>query len=48
MDITGNEAGVKVKDLYLGRRFTHYLALLKIENNWLIVNKVYYHEPDVE
>ena len=44
MDITGNEAVVKVEDLYLGLRFTDYLSLLKIENEWVIVNKVYYYE----
>ncbi|MEN8245562.1 MAG: nuclear transport factor 2 family protein [Thermodesulfobacteriota bacterium] len=45
IDITGNEAVVKVEDLYLSLRFTDYLSLLKIDNNWLIVNKVYYYEP---
>lgn len=44
IDITGNEAAVKVEDLYLGLRFTDYLSLLRIENNWVIVNKVYYYE----
>ena len=45
IDITGNTALVKVEDLYLGFRFTDYLSLLKIESNWHIVNKVYYHAP---
>ena len=44
IDITGNEAVVKVEDLYLGLRFTDYLSLLRIDDNWLIVNKVYYYE----
>ena len=43
MDITGNEAVVKVEDLYLGLRFTDYLSLLLIDNNWVIVNKIYYY-----
>ena len=43
MDITGNEAIVKVEDLYLGLRFTDYLSLLLIDNSWVIVNKVYYY-----
>ena len=46
MDITGNEAVVKVEDLYLGLRFTDYLSLLRIDNNWVIVNKVYHHEQN--
>ena len=45
MDITGNEAIVKVEDLYLGLRFTDYLSLLLIDNSWVIVNKVYYYQP---
>jgi hypothetical protein len=28
----------------MGIRFTDYLSLLKIENNWRIVNKVYYYK----
>jgi len=45
VDITDTAACVKVADLYLGLRFTDYLSLLKIENNWVIVNKTFYHEP---
>lgn len=45
MDITGNEAVVKVEDLYLGLRFTDYLSLLLIDDSWVIVNKVYYYQP---
>lgn len=45
MDITVNEAVVKVADLYLGFRFTDYLSLMKIEDEWVIVNKTFYHEP---
>ncbi len=45
IDMTGNEAVAKVADLYLGFRFTDYLSLLKIDGNWVIVNKTFYHEP---
>ena len=45
LEITGNEAFVKVADLYLGFRFTDYLSLMKIEGVWVIVNKTFYHEP---
>jgi len=45
IDMTGIEAMVKVQDLYLGFRFTDYLSLLKIDGEWVIVNKTFYHEP---
>jgi hypothetical protein len=45
MDLTENVAMVKVKDLYLGLWFTEYLSLVKIEDQWLIVNKIFHHEP---
>jgi hypothetical protein len=45
IDQTGEEAVAKVADLYLGFRFTDYLSLLKVDGNWVIVNKTFYHEP---
>lgn len=45
VDITDNVACVKVADLYKDLRFTDYLSLMKIEENWVIVNKTFYHEP---
>jgi protease I len=45
MDITENVAVVKVRDLYMGLWFTDYLSLLKIEGDWVIVNKTFHHEP---
>ncbi|MCP4274707.1 MAG: nuclear transport factor 2 family protein [Gammaproteobacteria bacterium] len=45
IDVTANEAVAKVTDLYLGLRFTDYLSLLKVDGNWVIVNKMYYYEP---
>jgi hypothetical protein len=45
LDLTENVAAVKVKDLYLGLWFTDYLSLLKIDDEWVIVNKIFHHEP---
>ena len=45
IDITENVAVVKVKDLYLGLWFTDYLTLLKIDEDWKIINKAFHHEP---
>ncbi len=45
-DITGAVATVKVADLYQGLRFTDYLTLLKANENWLIVNKAFHHDPE--
>jgi len=44
-DVTGAVAAVKVADLYLGRRFTDYLSLVKTGDNWLIVNKTFHYDP---
>lgn len=43
VDITGDAAAVKIVDDYIGMRFTDYLSLLKINNRWVIVNKLYYY-----
>jgi len=48
MDVTGDAASVKVADLYTGLRFTDYLSLMKIDNQWVIVNKTFYHEPSTD
>lgn len=45
IDITDTVAVVKVADLYLGLRFTDYLSLVKTGDGWVIVNKVFHHEP---
>ncbi|MFJ7283665.1 nuclear transport factor 2 family protein [Pseudomonas sp. NPDC099000] len=42
VDITGDAAAVKVIDDYVGMRFTDYLSFLKINERWMIVNKVYF------
>jgi len=44
IEVTGDEAIAKVADLYLGLRFTDYLSLLKINGEWVIVNKMFNHE----
>ena len=41
-DVTGAIATIKVEDLYQGLRFTDYLTLLKTDDNWVIVNKVFH------
>jgi hypothetical protein len=45
MDVTGNAASVKVADLYTGLKFTDYLSLMKINDQWVIANKTFCHEP---
>ena len=45
MDVTENVAAAKVADLYMGLRFTDYLSLIKIEDEWVIVHKTFHHEP---
>ena len=44
VDITDNIAQVKVFDLYLGKLFTDYLSLIKVNDNWLIINKMFHHQ----
>jgi hypothetical protein len=45
IDLTGAVSTVKVADLYQGLRFTDYLTLLNVEDQWLIINKAFHHEP---
>ena len=44
VDITDNIALVKVFDLYLGKYFTDYLSLIKVEDNWIVMNKMFHHQ----
>ena len=44
IDVTGMVAAVKVADLYIGRRFTDYLSLVKVEDNWVIVDKIFHYD----
>ncbi|HKR07582.1 MAG TPA: nuclear transport factor 2 family protein [Gemmatimonadaceae bacterium] len=41
VDITGNAAAVKVVEDYPDSRYTDYLNLLRINDRWWIVNKIY-------
>ncbi len=44
VDITDNIAQVKVFDLYMGKYFTDYLSLIKVDDNWVIMNKMFHHQ----
>ena len=44
IDLTGNVGNVKVRDLYMGLRFTDYLNMVKLEGRWQIVNKTFHHD----
>lgn len=44
VDMTDNIALVKVFDLYMGKYFTDYLSLIKVEDNWVIMNKMFHHQ----
>jgi hypothetical protein len=46
VDVTGDTASVKVANDYLGMRFTDYLSLLKLEGDWVVVNKLFHHHAD--
>ncbi|WP_324732478.1 nuclear transport factor 2 family protein [Pseudomonas paeninsulae] len=43
LDVSGDAASVKLIDMYAGMRFTDYLALLRHDGRWQIVNKLYYY-----
>jgi hypothetical protein len=45
IDITGNAAFAKVVLEYPAVTFTDYLSLLKIGDEWKIVNKTFYAQP---
>ena len=44
VDITGDTAVAKVRDGYLGMIFIDTLAMLKIDENWVIYNKLFHVE----
>ena len=44
VDITDSIAQVKVFDLYMGKYFTDYLSLIKVDDNWVIMNKMFHHQ----
>ena len=43
MSIVGDVATVQVEDIWLGMHFDDTLTLLKHEDRWLIVSKVFFH-----
>ncbi len=44
VDVTGSAAAVKVVEAYPGSTYTDYLNLLKLGDDWKIVNKIYVAE----
>jgi len=45
IDVAGNAGVAKVVLDYPTTRFVDYLALLKIDGEWKIINKIFYSEP---
>ncbi len=45
IDVTGNAAIAKLKLDYPKTTLTDYFALLKIEGEWKVVNKIFHGEP---
>ncbi len=46
IDLTGTVATAKMAELYLGLRFTNYMSLVKVDGTWMIVNKIFYYDPE--
>lgn len=45
-DISGNTAGVRIKELYLGMIFVDTFGMLKIDGKWFIYNKLFHVESE--
>ena len=45
VDVSGNAAIAKIVLDYPQTKFTDYMSLLKIDGQWMIVNKTFYAEP---
>ena len=45
VDVSGNAAIAKIVLDYPQVKFTDYMSLLKIDGQWMIVNKTFYAEP---
>ena len=45
VDISGNAAMAKIVLDYPQTKFTDYMSLLKIDGQWMIVNKTFHAEP---
>ncbi len=46
MSVAGDVATVQVENIWLGMHFDDTLTLLKHEDRWVIVSKVFYLRPD--
>ena len=44
IDLAGDVGSVKVRDLYMGLRFTDYLNVAKVDGRWQIVHKAFHHD----
>ncbi len=47
ISVVGDVAMVQVENIWLGMHFDDTLTLLKHENRWIIVSKVFYLRPEV-
>ena len=45
-DVSGNTAGVRMRELYLGMSFIDTLAMLKVDGRWVIYNKLFHIESE--
>ena len=45
LDVKGAVASVKVVDVYIGKRFTDLLLLLKEDGSWRIYSKLWHADP---
>jgi hypothetical protein len=45
VDVTGTAASAKVELDYPSAKLTDYMSLLKVGNEWRIVNKIFTAEP---
>ena len=45
-DVSGNTAGVRIRELYLGMSFIDTLAMLKVDGRWVIYNKLFHVEEN--
>ncbi len=43
-DIAGSTASVRVRDAYIGLTFLDTLSFLKVDDEWVIYNKLYHVE----
>ena len=44
IDIIGNIASVKTRYVFQALNYVDFLSLVKIDDVWKIVNKVFYHD----